>query len=218
MVEGLDMQIQRKEAEFALYLKRMEALREVFIEETVRFASEWYRKTVKEYVVKYPQVLLSLKEHQAAEMKAQVNQLVRDTEKTVKTEFDNPQLWWHLKPRLHESIKLYLQIDDKPPEILDRAVRHVLGRLGLILEEYKFNVSASGNTGSYTEFWFNHPSGAESTVKPSYPHLLKWSEKMQDTIRRYNGQYTKAMAIFGEIQKLKEDKKKQQALNRWDSI
>ena len=151
-------------------------------------------------------------------MKAQVNDLIHDSERIVKGELENSALWWHQRPRLHDSIKQYLQTDDKYPEILDQAVRHVLGRLGLILEEYKYNVSASGNTGSYGEFWFDHPSGAESTAKSSYPHMMKWSEKMQSTIRNYNDQYTTAMAIFGEIQKLKEEKKKQQAINRWDSI
>lgn len=94
----------------------------------------------------------------------------------------------------------------------------MLGRLGLILEEYRFNVTASGNTGSYQEFWFDHPHGADSTFNPYYPHLLKWSEKLQDTIREYNAQYTQATALYNEIQRLKEEKKKQQALNRWDSI
>ena len=151
-------------------------------------------------------------------MKVQVNELIQSSEKIVRAELEKSALWWHQRPRLHDSIGQYLQVADKYPEILDRAVRHVLGRLGLILEEYKFNVSASGNAGSYGEFWFDHPSGDDSTSDPYYPHLLKWSEKMQETIRDYNEQYLKAIAVFDEIQKLKEEKKRQQAMNRWDSI
>ena len=66
--------------------------------------------------------------------------------KLVKSELENPALWWHQSPRQLDPIDLYLQVADKYPEILDRAVRHVLGRLGLILEKYGFNVCASGNT------------------------------------------------------------------------
>jgi hypothetical protein len=76
----------------------------------------------------------------------------------------------------------------------------------------------SGKTASYREFWFDHPNDDESTSNPYYPHLLKWSEKMQETIRNYNEQYTTALVIFDEIQKLKEQKKRQQAMNRWDLI
>lgn len=218
MNEDMGIQIERKENALSPLCKRMEELKGEFIEETVRFASEWYKKTVKEYVSKYPEVTLGMKEERIAQMKARVNQLTLDTENIVRGELDNSALWWHQRPRLHDSIEQYLQVDDKYPEILDRAVRHVLGRLGLILEEYRFNVSTSGNIGSYREFWFDKPPGERSTSVPYYPHLLKWSTKMEETIKEYNTQYTKAMAIFDEIQKLKGDMKRQQAMNRWDSI
>ena len=41
---------------------------------------------------------------------------------------------------------------------------------------------------------------------------------MQETIRNYNEQYTTSLVIFEEIQKITEQKKRQQAMNRWDSI
>jgi hypothetical protein len=216
--EDIDVLIARKETELSPFSQRMEQLKREFIEETVSFASEWYKKTTKEYVTKYPEVTLGMKEEKITQMKAQVNKLALDAEKTVSKELEKPGLWWHQKPRLHDSSALYLQIADKYPEILDHAVRQVLGRLGSILEEYKFNVTATGKTISYGEFWFDHPSGNESTSNPYYPHLLKWSEKMQETIRNYNEQYTTALVIFEEIQKITEQKKRQQAMNRWDSI
>jgi hypothetical protein len=218
MNENIDVLIERKETELSLFCKRMEDFKGEFIKETIGFASEWYKKTAKEYVAKYTEVILSMKEEKIARMKAQVNELIENSEKTVRTELEKPALWWHQRPRLHDSISQYLQVDDKYPEILDRAVRHVLGRLGLILEEFKFNVSASGNPGSYREFWFDKPRSDESISVPYYPHLLKWSEKMQNTIREYNAQYTAAIALFDEIQNLREEKKRQQAMNRWDSI
>jgi hypothetical protein len=218
MSEDIDVLIERKEIELSPFCKRMEELKHEFIEETVSFASEWYKKTTKEYISKYPEVTLGMKEEKITQMKAQVNKLILDAEKIVSKELEKPGLWWHQKPLLHDSNAQYLQIADKYPEILDHAVRQVLGRLGLILEEYKFNVTVSGKTVSYGEFWFDHPSGDASTSNPYYPHLLKWSEKMQETIRNYNEQYITALVIFEEIQKLKEEKKRQQAMNRWDSI
>jgi hypothetical protein len=41
---------------------------------------------------------------------------------------------------------------------------------------------------------------------------------MQDTIRKYNAQYMQAVTLFNEIQNLKEQKKKRQALTRWEDI
>jgi len=214
----IDVQIERIEAELFPLRERMEELKCKFIKETVIFAKEWYKKTTKDYISKYPEVTLSMKEEKMARMKNHVTELVRDTENFVRDELEKPTLWWHQRPRLHDSIEQYQQVADKYPEILDRAVRYALGRLGLILEEYGFNVATIGNRGSFVEFWFDHPFGADSASVPYYPHLLKWSEEMQDIIHEYNAQYLKAIVIFDKFQSLKDEKKRQQAMNRWDSI
>ncbi len=218
MSEDVDILIKRKEGEFAPLRQRMEELKNQFITQTISFASDWYRKTSKEYVTKYHQVILNMKEEKIANMKAEVSQLVRDSEKTVRGELEKPALWWHQRPTVRDSIEQYLQVGDKYPEILDHAIRHVLGRLGLILEEYRYNVTASGTTGSYLEFWFEMPRGDDSVAVPYYPHLLKWNEEMQDTIRKYNELYTEAIALYTEIQKLREQKEQQQAISRWDAF
>ena len=214
----IDVQIERIEAELFPLCERMEELKWKFIKETVIFAREWYKKTIKEYISKYPEVTLNMKEAKMVLMKNQVNELVRETETIVRDKLEKPILWWHQRPRLHDSIEQYLQVADKYPEILDRAVRYALGRLGLILEEYAYNVAASSNKGSFLEFWFDHPLGADSASVPYYPHLLKWSEEMQEIVHEYNAMYLKAIAVFEKVQILKDEKKRQQAMNRWDTI
>jgi len=214
----IDVQIERIEAELFPLYEHMEELKCKFIKETVIFAREWYKKTIKEYISKYPEVTLNMKEAKMVLMKNQVNELVRETENIVRDKLEKPVLWWHQQPRLHDSIEQYLQVADKYPEILDRAVRYALGRLGLILEEYGYNVAASSNKGSFFEFWFDHPLGADSASVPYYPHLLKWSEEMQEIVHEYNAMYLKAIAVFEKVQSLKDEKKRQQAMNRWDSI
>ena len=217
MSESLDVLIQKREAELSPLRSRMEELKLEFIREMVLFSSDWIRSTVKEYIAKYPQVTLSMSEEKIAKMKAKIAELLKDTEKTVSI-LNNSALWWHQKPDLHDSKEQYLQVGDKYPEILDRAVRHVLGQLGIILEEFRFHVTVRDHTGSYEEFWFDHSHGADSLPVPYYPHLLKWTEGMQNTIRKYNSQYLQALEVFEEIQRLKEEKKRQQAMSRWDSI
>jgi hypothetical protein len=217
MSEEIDILIERKEAELLPLRLRMEELKKEFTKETVDFAFKWYRKAAKEYITKYPEITLSMSEEKIAKMKAKVNELVKNAEKIVRDEFDNPALWWHQKPNLHDSIDQYKQVADKYSEVLDHAVRHILGHLGMVLEEFGFHVTTSSNMGAYKEFWFEHPIGGEQTV-PYYPHLLGWSEEMQDIIREYDTQFTKAIMLYNEIQQLKEEKKRQEALTRWDSI
>lgn len=218
MGEDLDVQIEAKEAEFSPFIQRMEELKSEFTQETIRFAGEWYKTTTKEYVAKYPEVTLCMKEEQIAQMKAKVNELTRCTEKIVKDELDDAELWWHQRPRLNDSIDQYLQVADKYPIILDCAVRHVLGHLGVILEEFKFNVSASGTTSSYKEFWFDRPLDVGEAATPSYPHLLKWTREMQQNIQEYNAKYVEATEVYAELHAVREEKKKHQATDLWESI
>jgi len=217
MSEETDILIERKEAELLPFRSRMEELKTEFTKETVDFAFKWYRKTSKEHITKYPEVTLSMSEEKIANMKAAVNELVKNTEKIVRDELDNPALWWHQKPNLHDPVDKYKQVADKYSEALDHAVRHILGHLGIVLEKFGFNVTTSSNTGAYKEFWFEQPIGGTQTV-PCYPHLLSWSEEMQDIIQEYDAQFTQAITLYNEIQQLKEEKKRQEALSRWDSI
>jgi len=193
----------------------MEELRLEFSRKAVDFAVEWHPKITKEYITKHPDVALNMSKERIALMKTKVNTLVKNAEKTVKREFDNPALWWHQKPNQRDDIDKYKQVADKYPEALDRAVRRVLGNLGTVLEEFRFNVATS-NTGVYQEFWFEN--SLRQTTVPCYPHLLEWSKDMQDIIQEYDVQFKKAIALYKEIVELKDEKKRQEALTRWDSI
>jgi hypothetical protein len=215
--QDIDILILNEETKLQPFISHMKEVKTEFIEETTKFASEWYSNTAKKYVTKYPEITLNMSEEKIAIMKNKINKLVKDSEKIVKDELDNPDLWWHQTPHLHDSIEQYTQIADKYPEILDKAIRQALGRLGTVLEEFRFNVTISGNTGSYKEFWFEQLSNSDKTI-PFYPHLIEWTKEMQDIIRKYNGQFKQAIMIYNEIQKLKDQKKKQQAMARWESI
>jgi hypothetical protein len=195
----------------------MEELKEQFSKEIVDFASKWFRKTAKDYITKYPEVILSMNEAKIAGLKRRLNDLVEDSERMTKAELNNPALWWHLDPHLHESVERYLQVADKYPEVLDRAVRRILGRLGVLLEEFGFRVTASGNTSTFYEFWFERPIGTHGAT-PCYPHLLLWTEAMQNIVRLYNAQYVPALRLYNEIRQLMEEKQRQEALTLWDSI
>ena len=116
MAEKIDAQIARKEAQLSPLTKIMENLKNKFIKETAIFASEWYQKTTKEYVSKYPDIMLRMNPAQITQMKAKVSGLIRDAEKMAQAELSKPILWWHQRMRMTDSIDQYLQVSDKYPE------------------------------------------------------------------------------------------------------
>ena len=213
--EELDVLIKKKEAELLPFCLSMEELRLEFTRKTIDFVVEWYPKTTKEYITKHPDVALKMSKERIALMKTKVNTLVKNAENTVRHEFDNPALWWHQKPNLRDDINKYKQVADKYQEALDRAVRRVLGNLGTVLEEFRFSVTTS-NTGVYREFWYEN--SLRQTTVPCYPHLLEWTKDMQYIIQECDVQIKKAIALYKEIVELKDEKKRQEALIRWDSI
>lgn len=215
MSQEIDTLIAKKEAEFSALCSGMEACRRQFFKETAEYASAWFRKTAKDYIAKYSDVLLSLPEEKVVDLKREVNQLAENSQDVTRLEFDKPGLWWHLEPRVNDFSDKYRQVANRYPDVVDRAVRRVLGRLGLILEDYGFRVTARGITGTYYEFWFERPVPAGGAI-PSYPHLLAWTENMQEAIREYNVYYVSARSLFNELTQLKQAKKQRQALTLWE--
>jgi hypothetical protein len=224
MSENIDVLIREKEKELNPFRSCMEEIRLQFVDDAAKFAAKWYDETAKQYVTKHPETTLKLSREKLVQMKAKVNNLMLNADKTAKATLSDPTVWWHLAPRKHASSSLYdqlgdVQVGNKFPAIVDRAVRRALGELGTVLEQFGYRVTTVGALeGFYPEFWFEYSEGPDSPPRPFFPHLLEWSEDMQYTIQKYSGQFKKAVVLFNEIEMLKEEKKKSQALNLWDSV
>ena len=207
MSENIKTIIRSKEAELKPMLSRMEALKRQFIKDTTQFAKVWFKEKAREYVTKKPEVTLSLGKKKLAQMKTQVNKLVRKAGKLVKANLADPEIWWHKTPHVNASPAAYeqlgnLQVGNKFPEVIDNRVRRALGELGNILEEFGYGVTTGSSKATYPEFWFECKDDG-SAVLPFFPHLFEWSDEMQDTIARYDGVYKRAIVLFNEITMLK---------------
>ena len=195
----------------------MEELRLQFVTEVVGFAAKWYVETARLYVASHSEITLAMSKEKLASMKNSVNNLVKNAEKTVTSALSGPEVWWHMAPAKNSQLSMYDQFDNRFPETVDRAVRRVLGELGGTLEEFGYGVTVGGAKKlGYPEFWFEGSEDPETPVRPFFPHLLVWSAQMQDVIRQYSETYKKALALVDEIERLKEENKKQQARDLWD--
>jgi hypothetical protein len=214
--ENLDFLIENKEKELRPLLLEMEKLRDQFTEETTLFASKWFEDTARFYVTKKSQVTFSLSKEKLADMKKMVAELKENAGKIVTKALADPTVWWHKSQALHDSFFQYEIHVDKFPMVLDKPVRRALGELGTVLEKFGYDVLVSGSSGTaYGEIWYEIE---DSTLHPYYPHILVWSQAMQSIIRKYDAVFKKAITVFNEIQKLKDQKKRRQAEDLWNSI
>ena len=222
MIENIDVSIGKKEVELQPLLLHMERCKLQFINDTTQFARAWFVKEALEYAMKKPEITLQLDKEQLAKMKEQVNNLANNADKIVTNSLLDPELWWHRTPHVNADAAAYEQlgndtVGNKFPEVLDKAVRRALGELGTILEQFGYGVTTSALNVSYAEFWFerNQETGG---IHPFFPHLLEWSQEMQNTVMKYDVVYKKGLAVFKEIMLLKDEKKRQEAAALWNSI
>jgi hypothetical protein len=214
---SFDQQIQKRKDELQLLLMQMEELRLSFVAEVVRFASQWFEETARFYVAKQSQITLTMSKDKIASMKFSVNNLVKTAEKPVSAALSKPEVWWHMVPVKNSQLNMYEQFENRFPEIVDRAVRRALGELGKILEQYGYGVTVNvSNKSEYPEFWFEDSDDPTTPGGPFFPHLLVWSEQMQNIIRQYSEKYKIAIGFVNDVERLKDEEKKQQARKVWD--
>ena len=221
MSTDVDVSIRKKEAELQPLILRMENLRQRFVEDTMRFAAEWFENKALEYATKKPEITMKLGREQIAQMKGQVTSLSRNAGNIVSKALSDPAAWWHRNPRVNEPVGAYEQlgndkVGNKFPEALDKPVRRALGELGNILEQFGYGVTTGTQASAFPEFWFEHDEET-GAIRPFFPHLLEWSREMQDTIMDYDPLYKQAIVLFEEITLLKEEKKRQEAAALWNS-
>jgi hypothetical protein len=222
MENNLERDVKEKEENFANLCAEMEKLELQFIDEATRFAGQWFSETARHYVAKNSDYTLSLGP-KIADLKTAVNTLVSNSEEIIRTVLTGPNIWWHMKPDLHSSISQYELLGNQGgghrfPDVIDRSLRYALGELGCVLEKFGYNVITSGvNSKLYPEFWFYTSEDPKTQTTPYYPHLIEWSTDMIETVQKYNDFYIQAIALLREIQDIRDNIKKQQVLNLWET-
>jgi hypothetical protein len=221
MTETIEKNIQTKEKELQTLCITMEKIKKQFTADTGLFASEWYEKTSKQYITKYPDITLSLSPNKISALKIEVNKLKEKANKIAENVLSEKQTWWHEEPKPNVDISQYDllgndQVGNKFPEIIDKPVRFVLGELGKILEEFGYNIATTISFRPYQEYWFFTEQRPKAHFRPFFPHSLEWSEAMQQTMRRYSEVFRKAVKVADEIERARQEIKKVQIMNLWD--
>lgn len=222
MDNTIDATMNQMDRELTFLQTQMESLSQQFIQETATFASEWYQKTIVAYLVKNSKTAPPLNKQSLILMKNQVNTLLRNSKQIVNKAFSRPNVWWHKNPTVNIAINAYDQLGNqnigrKYPATVDDCVRITLGELGVILERFGFNVTTKRQASDYREYWFLDLDGNNSSY-PYFPHLLEWSEEMQDTLFRYNVFFKRARALFSQIEELRDAKRRQELTEIWQTI
>ena len=199
----------------------MQAIRQQFIKATGAFFAIWYNTTARNYIIRDSQNTLNLGKDRLRELKTKLKDLADNAEK-YSDEFLSPNsLWWHLSPKNGDNnASVYSQCGSKVPWIIDQSIRKGLGLLGVLLEEFGYNVATK--VGSYDDkvsVWNNkNISPYPTNPVPYYPDSLNWSLDMKDLMKKYNEIYKQAHDAYSNIKRLQKSKLDKQAAELWDSL
>ena len=199
----------------------MQAIRQQFIKTTGAFFAIWYNSTARNYIIRDSQNTLSLGKDRLIELKTKLKVLTDNAEK-FSDEFLSPNsLWWHLSPKDGDNnVSVYSQYGSRVPWIIDQSIRKGLGLLGVLLEEFGYNVATK--VGSYDDkvsVWNNkNISPYPTNPVPYYPDSLNWSSDMKDLMKKYNEIYKQAHDAYSNIKRLQQSKVDKQAAELWDSL
>jgi hypothetical protein len=199
----------------------MQAVRQQFIKVTGAFFAIWYNLTVRNYVIRDSQNTLSLGKDRLIQLKAKLKVLIANAEKSSNNFLSANSLWWHLSPKNGDNdVSVYSLYGSKVPEIIDQPIRKGLGILGVLLEEFGYNVATK--VGSYDDkvsVWNNkNVSPYPTNPVPYYPDSLDWSSDMKDLMKKYNELYKQAHEAYSNIKRLQQSKVDKQAAELWDSL
>jgi predicted DNA binding CopG/RHH family protein len=220
MTENIDTALTNEQKELDVRKLEMEALRQQFIKASAVFIAQWYNVTAKHYVCTDSQNTLRLSRAELSSMKIKLKDLTDDAERIANEFLSDHSLWWHLDPKGEDGYASpYMQYGNKCPDIIDKPIRTALGKLGVIFEEYGYDVTVKGGGSDDGVSVWNNKNVSPYPINPLpyYPDSFDWSKDMRDIMRRYNEIYKQAYDAYLEIKRLQQSKLDKQATDLWDS-
>ena len=218
--ENIEATITNKQKELELRKLELEESKQQFIKASAVFVAQWYNETAKRYVCTDPQNTLRLGRNELSHMKIKLKDL-SDNAVGIANEFlSERSLWWHLAPKDEDNHSFsYEKYGNKCPDIIDKPIRKVLGKLGVLLEEYGYDVTTKGAGSSDIVSVWNNKNVSPYPINPVpyYPDSFDWSKDMQNMMRRYNEIYKQACDTYSDIKRLQQSKLAKQAADLWNS-
>jgi len=109
-----------------------------FLPLVVTFAKAWWPKGAIKEVERDSDTTEKLRNEQVSALKAEVSGLVHNADKHVAKFFSDDLGWWHLQKELSPRSNHRYFVDRSGCRTIEKALRLVLGKLGVVLANYGY--------------------------------------------------------------------------------
>jgi|GEM_PF-4563069 len=205
MEKDYSKEIESKRVLIKTSLSRMEKVRIDFAVGIRPFAKKWIQTIARQYIERNPENALKLGKERLTLLKTRVNKLCEDVESICKEVFSSDEFWPETR-ELGSQNQL--------------GIRIVLGKLGIILEEFAF-VKTKAQTEGDQESWNQYDGSGnrrEFDGTTVYPHSIEIPDEMKNLLEEYRNLIQRKDNLIGEIKSLEFEKLQIQATKLWDSI
>jgi hypothetical protein len=220
-IDNTDLEISIQQEKLEKYKIEMQIVRQSFIKVTGDFFATWYDSTARHYITSGSQNTIRLGKDQLAKLKAKLKDLIDNAAKYADDCLSADSLWCKLPPKTEDNyVSAYSQHGTNCPEIINKPIRKGLGKLGVLLEEYGYNVATKpGTYDDNVSIWNNkNISPYPTNPMPYYPDSLDWSPKMKTLMKRYDELCKQAQDAYSNINRIQQSKIDKQASDLWDSV
>ncbi|MDP4194847.1 MAG: hypothetical protein Q8940_07350 [Bacteroidota bacterium] len=202
-----DLQISQFQQELGSLHLEMENTTQQFLGASKPFIINWFRDIAASNVKLQPEITKNLGVEKLTAMKKELEDLCNQIEELVNKYLNIDEIWAHrknFKQNINETIIAYAIYGNKMPEIIDNALRSLLGCIGKILEKYGYYKKGA---------WFKPPSS-----NYYYNFKLDWSQNMKSAITKYSKQNQTNIESSNKLERVKRNKEEFEAKDMWDKI
>ncbi|MEL6343953.1 MAG: hypothetical protein AAFV53_12540 [Myxococcota bacterium] len=209
-IRSLKQQLRKDES----FLQQYE---DAFKEEVVKHLRQWWWETAARFVQRNPEKTTEHGPQGIAALKARVADLRVRAEAVVDEIFDDPDVWWHRKPRSKRNVleRYHARSERVGPKKLDAALRVAMGAVAPILRDFGYI-----DPEQYDARWLewdeageHHPPGA----RPHYPYTIDWPAEMIKKARFYDGRLQQAANKMRDIALIQRQKEARATESIWDA-
>ncbi|UPJ15592.1 hypothetical protein MYW48_23165 [Bacillus cereus] len=207
---NFDEQILEKRQQKQKLVDAMEIKKEIFLEELIKFTTNWFEKETLSTIKDNPEKVIELGEEKARELKGKLKELKEKSPELVQRYMEEKHLWWHTnedKVTYYSSHRLL----DKH----EKQIKLMFGELGNILIKYGIVNASSAHDSNYASSW-SYVDYNNKEVK--YGYGLTFSNELHDINNEYKTLIKQVQVINEEIKRLEEKKKRDNIEDWWVSL
>ncbi|MGG2935160.1 hypothetical protein ABEO66_13770 [Bacillus pacificus] len=203
-------QILEKKQQKQKLVDAMEIKKEIFLEELIKFTTNWFEKETLSTIKDNPEKVIELGEEKARELKGKLKELKEKSPELVQKYMEEKHLWWHTNEDRVTYYSSHRLLDKH-----EKQIKLMFGELGKILIKYGIVNVSSEYDSNYSSSW-SYVDYTNKEVK--YGYGLTFPNELHDINNEYKTLIKEVQVINEEIKRLEEKKKRDNIEEWWVSL